>query len=99
MASKKTIYFTDEMENSLKLLTDKTGMKVGHLIREGLFALLVQNGLKLDAEPVSYFAGKQFAPTSDAMKDVYARLEALETHAGIGSRRKILQDVEDIEKA
>ena len=93
MASKKTIYFTDEMEVALDKLVEKTGMKKGEAVREGLFALLVQNDIDAPT-PKSVFAGMDM----NAFNDVLKRLDALEATGSTPKRQKILQDVEDIQK-
>ena len=44
MASRKNVYFTDEMEECLKIINPDGKLKVGHIVRSALLALIKING-------------------------------------------------------
>jgi len=98
MASRKNVYFTDEMEECLKIINPDGNLKVGHIVRSALLALIKINGQVAPAPkpPKSVFADMDM----NIFNDVLKRLDALEaSNDGSEPKRiKILQDVEDIEK-
>ena len=97
MATKKLIYFTDEMIDNLEMLQSKTGKKISELVREGLEELVTKIGEepKMKSKPISAFANMSqedlIAGTEiDAIKN---RLSIIERKLGLvneDGRRTIL---------
>ena len=93
-AKNRNIYFTAEMNEIIEMKKIATSKSAGQIVRDALDCLVARD-TDTSAAPVSVFSDPKFASVLDDMKHLTSRMENL---GSTPKRRKILQDVEDIQK-